>query len=172
MLVTDLNPSEYDDNTRYYLTKVPSVPLLQALEESQQTTALFFDAIPEKKQTFRYAEQKWTIKDILQHLIDVDRVFTYRALRFGRGDTTPLPGFEEDDYALSAHANDRSMTDLIEEFIAVKTGTLLLFKSLPADVLSNTGIASGNPISVRAAGFKLVGHDKHHREVIQERYLK
>lgn len=171
MLVSELHTSEYDTYTQYYLTKVPPVPLDEALALSQQSTANFFDAIPERKHTYRYAEGKWTVKDILQHLIDVDRIFAYRALRFGRGDLTSLPGFTVDDYVAPAKANQRTMTDLIEEFTAVRTSTRWLFKSLPAEAMINIGIASGNPISVRAAGFKLVGHDKHHCEVIQERYL-
>ena len=172
MLVTDLAPSEYDSYTKYYLDKVPLVPLDQALKESKQTTNALFESIPGHKHTFRYAVGKWTVKDILQHLIDVDRIFGYRALRFARGDFTALPGFEVEDYVEPARVNDRKMPDLIEEFSAVRTSTRLLFRSLPEHVLANTGIASGNPISVRAAGFKLVGHDIHHCEVIKDRYLE
>ena len=171
MLVTDLKPAEYDQYTHYYLQKVPAIPLHDVLQKSKRDVLAFFDSIPEQKHTFRYEEGKWTIKDILQHMVDVDRIFSYRALRFGRGDTVALPGFEVDDYSGPARANERDMASLLEEFETVRTGTQLLFNSLPPESLTHIGTASGSSISVRAIGFKLVGHDTHHCEVIKNRYL-
>jgi uncharacterized damage-inducible protein DinB len=120
---------------------------------------------------YRYAEGKWTIKDIIQHVIDTERIFAYRALRISRNDITPLPGFEENDYVENTKANERGIQDLLAEFSAVRYATLFLFKSFSEEQLKRIGTASGTAISVRAIGFIIIGHQKHHQNVFQERYL-
>jgi hypothetical protein len=120
---------------------------------------------------FRYAEGKWTIKDIIQHLIDAERVFSYRAMRISRNDKTPLPGFEENDYVENTNANGRSIQDLLTELSAVRQSTLLLFKSFSEEQFGRIGVASNADVSVRAIGFIIIGHQKHHQKVFQERYL-
>ena len=120
---------------------------------------------------YRYAEGKWTIKEIIQHIIDTERILAYRALRISRNDSTPLPGFDENNYANNTAANTRSLQDLLTELSAVRHSNLLLFKSFSKEQLLSRGIASDQPISVRAIGFMLIGHQKHHQKVFAERYL-
>ncbi len=120
---------------------------------------------------YRYAEGKWKIKVILQHLIDAERIFAYRALRFARNDQTPLASFEEDDYAIQADGSRRSIQDLLTEVAVVRQATLSLFKSLTQQELLRIGVASGKPRSVRALGFVIIGHQNHPRGVFEERYL-
>ena len=116
-------------------------------------------------------EGKWTIKDILLHLIVAERIFAYRALRIGRGDTTPLASFEENDYVPNANANLQSLENLLEEFQLVRKSTLLLFKKFSEEQLTYLGTSSDHSISVRAIGFLISGHQNHHLKIIQERYL-
>ncbi|MFS8615669.1 MAG: DinB family protein [Solitalea sp.] len=119
----------------------------------------------------RYAPGKWTLKSVIQHMIDAERIFQYRALRFARGDRTPLHGFEQDDYAAAAETRHRGMADLMEEWRTVSQSSLALFRSLPKEALQQTGVASGNTLSVLALGFLIVGHQIHHLRIIRERYL-
>jgi hypothetical protein len=120
---------------------------------------------------YRYADGKWTIKEIIQHIIDTERIFAYRALRISRNDQTPLPGFDENDFANNTTAQTRGLQDLLTEFSAVRHSNLLLFKSFSDEQLLRVGIASEHSISVRAIGFILIGHQKYHQKVFEERYL-
>ena len=117
-----------------------------------------------------YAPGKWTVKDIIQHIIDAERIFAYRALRIARYDKTPLPGFEENVYALHTTASSRTLDDLLHEFYSVRAANIILFKSFNDDMLQNEGISSGNPVSVLALGFTIAGHTIHHVNVLRERY--
>ena len=144
---------------------------VKELEISLHEFIRFVQNIPMDKFDYRYAEGKWTIKDIIQHVIDTERIFAYRALRFSRNDKTPLPSFEESDYADNTDSNKRSIQDLLTEFSAVRHSTLLFYKSLSEEQLKRIGTASNNPISVRALGFVMIGHQKHHQKVFEERYL-
>ena len=116
-------------------------------------------------------EGKWTINDIIQHLIDSERVFAYRALRFSRGDETSLPGFDENFYADNAHGDNRSINDLLTEMSALRHANIMMFKSFTPEDLMRTGTASGYTVSVRAFGFLIIGHQNHHMKVFRERYL-
>ncbi len=127
-------------------------------------------SLPKKKHEYRYAEGKWTIKEIIQHLIDTERIFCYRALCFARAETTPLPGYEENDYAANSFANNRDIDSLLDEFDQVRSCTLSLFKSFDKTVYEKTGISNGHPLSVRAIAYILAGHELHHMNVIRERY--
>jgi hypothetical protein len=117
-----------------------------------------------------YTEGKWTVKDILQHIIDSERVFSYRALRFARNDNTPLPGYDENLFAANAEASKRSVDDLLEEMTAVRNSTIKLFQSFNDEMLKKNGICFNQEISVLAIGFTITGHIIHHSNVIRERY--
>jgi uncharacterized damage-inducible protein DinB len=163
--------NEYSRFYTPYIQALENVQLLEELEICLHDFIKFVQNIPMDKFDFRYAEGKWTIKDIIQHLIDCERVFSYRALRLSRKDKTPLPGFEENDYVQNTEANKRSLQELLTEFSAVRQSTLLLFKSFSYEQLKSTGIVNDHEISVRAIGFIIIGHQKHHQKVFQERYL-
>ncbi|MFI8379704.1 DinB family protein [Leeuwenhoekiella sp. NPDC079379] len=127
--------------------------------------------MPEDKWLYAYDSRKWTVLESLLHVIDTERIFTYRALRIGRGDKTPLAGFEQDDYIKPSGANLRSMTSLIEEYNQVRSCTINLFKNLSAEALLEIGTASNSTLSARAAGFIICGHEIHHAYIIKTRYL-
>ncbi len=171
MKSSELNSDEYGDFYATYLNTLNNVDLLEELEISVHRLIRFVQEIPMDKFDYRYAEGKWTIKDILQHLIDCERIFAYRALRFSRGDQTELPGFEENEYALTANGNQRSIKDLLTELAIVRQATLALFKNFDDETLKRSGIASKNQMSVRAAGFIIIGHQNHHQRIFEERYL-
>ncbi len=167
----DLPINEYSKFNATYIKAIENVELFEELEISLHDFIKFVQNIPMDKFDYRYAEGKWTIKDIIQHIIDTERIFGYRALRISRNDKTPLPGFEENDYAVNTNANGRSIQELLTEFSAVRASNLLLLKSLTDEQLARIGTASGHQISVRAIGFLMIGHLKHHKRIFQERYL-
>jgi len=129
-----------------------------------------FGRFPEARGSYRYAPGKWSVKELLGHLSDTERIFCYRALRFARGDATPLPGFDENAYALEMHADERPMADLLEELFDVRRATLSFLRGLRDDVWTRRGIASGKEVSVRAMAYAIAGHARHHLEVLAERY--
>jgi len=172
MKLSDLQSEEFTVHYATYIDQVSSeYTLIEELEISVHRFIKFVQNIPLDKFDYRYAEGKWTIKDIIQHLIDAERIFAYRALRFARNDKTKLPGFEENDYVDEAHATKRSIQDLLTELAVVRQATLSLFKSFSNEELLRIGIASNNPMSVRALGFTIIGHQNHHQKVFEERYL-
>lgn len=172
MKITDLQTTEYPSYAANYISQVEDTwTLTEELEVSVHNLIRFVQNIPMDKHDYRYAEGKWTIKDILQHLIDSERVFAYRALRFSRNDMTELPGFDENSYAASARANNRHMKDLLTEFSTVRHSTMQMFGALDEEELLRAGTASGNRVSVRALGFMIIGHQNHHIKVFRERYL-
>lgn len=167
-----LNNNEFSEYYGYYISLNTSENLIQNLENQLQVTADFFKSIPSEKLEFQYEVGKWTPKDILQHIIDSERIFAYRALRFARFDSVNLPGYEENDYAEVANANGRTIDDLIEEYKIVKLASIHLFKSFTEKMLLNIGQANNAPASVRAIGYIIAGHEIHHINIIKERYLK
>jgi uncharacterized damage-inducible protein DinB len=163
---------EYAPDTIMYIGLLPDDGLiLKHLEENLTSTSDFLRSLSEEKLSYRYAEGKWTIKEILAHLIDDERIYSYRALRFARNDKTELPGFEQDDYALHSGANERTLEDLLHEFATVRHATISLFESFNNQALTRVGVASGNVMSVRAAAYHIAGHELRHLNVIKERYL-
>jgi len=124
-----------------------------------------------EKLNYRYAQNKWTIKEILVHIIDDERIYAYRALCFARNDKTELPGFEQDDYALHSRANERSLENILEEYEAVRNATIALFNGLPEDSLLRMGTANNNKATVRAMAYHIAGHELHHMNIIKEKYL-
>jgi|ERR1043165_279970 uncharacterized damage-inducible protein DinB len=164
-------PSEYYQYYGTYVDKVANNDLLPALVENQETFSAFIKSIPVDKLDYRYAEGKWSIKEVIIHLTDAERIFAYRALRFARKDKTELAGFEENNYVPESNASSYDTRSLIEEFEAVRKASITLFKSFTAEMSLRTGSANGKEISVRALGFVIVGHTMHHMQVIKERYL-
>jgi uncharacterized damage-inducible protein DinB len=172
MKPSDLQSKEIPVYFAAYINQVSSeYTIIEELEISLHRFIKFVQNIPLDKFDYRYAEGKWTIKDIIQHLIDAERIFAYRALRFARNDKAELPGFNENNYVAEANAPKRSIQDLLTDMAVVRQATLFLFKSFSNDELQRIGIASNNPISVRALGFIIIGHQNHHQRVFQERYL-
>ena len=171
MTVANLNKDEYGSFYQTYIDICDNKELVEGLSLNLDKTRDLFQSVPLDRHEFRYADGKWTIKDILQHLIDTERIFIYRALRFSRNDTTELPGYEHNDYVPESNANKREFNDLIIEFNFVRQSTVLLFKSFEEDMLMRTGFANNNAMSVRAIGFIIAGHCNHHCQVIRERYL-
>jgi len=171
MKPSQLSDTEFAPFYQSYISLANEADLVEELEISVHEFIKFVQNIPMDKFDYRYAEGKWTIKDIIQHLIDSERVFAYRALRIARNDKTPLPGFEENSFANEANGNDRKLQDLLTELALVRQSTIMLFKNFSEEILLRTGIASDKPVSVRALGFIIIGHQKHHQKVFQERYL-
>jgi uncharacterized damage-inducible protein DinB len=164
--------TEYVPYFHQYIQLVKGDHPIKALENQIIAMQAFLSEIPEEKENFRYAEGKWSIKEIIGHLIDTERIFGYRALCYARGDKTNLPGFEENDYVANANFEKRSFYNLVHEYNLVRTSHLALFKSFDANALNQIGIANGNKLSVRAIIFIIAGHELHHLKVIREKYLK
>jgi uncharacterized damage-inducible protein DinB len=163
--------NEYIGYYHSYISRVHDNDLVTALENGEKTLIDFLNTIPEPKLDYKYQEDKWSVKEVIIHMLDVERIFAYRALRFSRNDQTPLPGFDENDYIPYVEAPARSLSSLIEEYKALRKSTIELFKNMSADMGRRTGIANGKEISVRALGFIIPGHELHHIEIIKERYL-
>lgn len=166
-----LSPDEYAPYMAPYLATVPDVNLVEELEISVHRFIRFVREIPMDKYDYRYAEGKWTIKDIIQHLIDVERVFSYRAMAFARGEAQSLPGFDQEAYAQQAFGHKRHLTSLLSELSEVRHSSITLFKGFSDEILMRKGTANGATISVRAFGFALIGHQNHHEAVFRERCL-
>jgi len=154
-----------------YTTVLGEVELLKTMQNQLENFPKFLGSIPDDKWSYAYAENKWTIAEAIHHIIDTERVFQYRALRFSRGDETSLSGFDQDVFVVGSGANKRSKSSLIAEYQAVRQSTIALFENLNLDALQLKGIASNLEWSVAALGFVICGHQKHHRNIIRERYL-
>lgn len=154
-----------------YIKLVTENSFLEALKSEINFDIEFFKNIPVEKQEYSYAEGKWTMKEMLQHIIDTERIFAYRALAFARKDETVLPGFDENLYADNSYANSRGWFQLIEELVAVRHTTIQLFESFAPEATTHKGTASGKEITVNAIGFIICGHLIHHKNIAVERYL-
>jgi uncharacterized damage-inducible protein DinB len=162
---------EYSPYYERYLAAVPDGDVFQLLERGVEKLAILLDDLTEEQSGYRYAADKWTIKEVVVHMIDVERVFAYRALRFSRNDTTPLPGFEQDDYVRESHAAERLLRELVQEYRAVRAATLALFRGMNDAMLGRRGVANGAEMTVRAVPWIIVGHERHHLEILKQRYL-
>lgn len=167
----DLAEKEYHPYYLPYIQKAEQLNLKEGLKINGDKTISFLEEISEEKLWFRYEMGKWTIKQIIQHLIDTERVFSYRALCISRNDKTPLPGFDQDLYVDNSEVNDKSIDDLMNDYKALRLSTILLFESFSENALLRIGTVSGNGLSVRAIGFIIIGHENHHCHIIRERYL-
>lgn len=163
---------EYTPYAIMYIRLVPDEGLLlQYLKEHFEKTRELTLSLSEEKLLYRYAANKWTIKELLVHITDDERIYAYRALRFARGDKTQLPGFEQDDFVSYSNANNRPVRNILEELEAVRNATITLFESFDSAALSRKGIADNNPVTVRALGYHIAGHELHHINIIKEKYL-
>lgn len=172
MVRSELPSSEYNPfYHNYVLALGEEVTLSGELESGRDEFLSALKDIPNEKLSYAYADGKWTLAELLGHIIDAERVFQYRALRFARNDKTPLPGFDQDEYVPQSNASTRTKQELLEEYRAVRESTILLFKSFDDAVLKRVGVASGSKMSVRAMGFIICGHQAHHLKIIRERYL-
>jgi uncharacterized damage-inducible protein DinB len=145
--------------------------LLKHLQENFEATRKFILSLPEEMYLHRYAANKWTIKEVLVHIIDDERIFAYRALCFARNDKNKLPGFEQDEYAAYSNANGRSMEDILDEFESVRRATITLIESFDEPALLREGISNNNRATVRGLCYHLAGHELHHIQIIREKYL-
>jgi uncharacterized damage-inducible protein DinB len=145
--------------------------MLEALEHDLDKMVRFLDEIPADKADFQYADDKWTLKNVVLHCIETERVFQFRALALSRKDSNNLPGFDEDTYAANNNSDNRTLSDLKEEFKIVRQSTIALFKGMDAEMLNWVGEANSQPATARNLGWIIVGHNKHHRRIIRERYL-
>jgi len=164
-------PNEYASFYETYVSKVQGTEIVSILEAQRLQMSQLLAARSERDGNFRYAADKWTVKEVIGHLSDSERIFAYRALRIARGDQTPLSGFEQDDYVKSGGFGDRSLADLAEEFAHVRSATVTLLRPLTAEAWTRRGSANKNEVTVRALAYIIAGHELHHREILKERYF-
>ncbi len=162
---------EYANYYEKYTSLVPDGNVVETLENQIASTTTLLRSLSEEKANFRYAPEKWSIKEVIGHIMDAERIFAYRALRIARNDQTPLPGFEQDGYIQAANFDARSLADLIDEFECVRRTSLFLFKNLNDEAWSRRGTASDNEVSVRALAYITAGHELHHLNVLRDKYL-
>jgi hypothetical protein len=163
--------TDFQKYIQRYLDLIPSQNWLEELRKTGEETVGMYSGFTEEQSLFAYAQGKWTLKELLLHLCDTERVFQYRILTFARGDRNELPGFDEETYAINSFANRRSLISLIEEYQLIRKSSQILLETLEQSVLNNTGTANGNEISVDTIGKLIVGHNIHHLNIIKERYL-
>lgn len=163
---------EYDTFYAGYVARVPDGDLVTILDEQIGHTCALFDRVPPEREDHAYAPGKWSIKEVVGHLADAERVLSYRALRIGRGDSTEMPGFEEDAYVSAAGFGRHSLDDLVRDLRTVRRATVALFRGFDAEAWTRRGIANGAAVSVRALACIVAGHELHHRAILEERYLR
>lgn len=164
--------NEYNPYYHTYISKVKDEDILKVLEDGKHHTLNLLRALPEQIGNLRYAPGKWTIKELVLHLIDAERVFAYRAMRIARNDQTPLPGFSQDDYVPNSGAAQRTLASVREEYAAVREATLQLFRYFTDEMWQRIGTASESPVSALALAYIIAGHETHHINILQERYLE
>jgi len=165
-------PSEYAPYAAKYVAKVPNGPVLEILDYLKESTYNFFSRMTTTQADYAYAEGKWTLKQVLGHMIDTERVFSFRAFCFSRGDQSHLPGFEQDDYVANATFETRSIQDLAHEFKVVRESSIYIYSNLTEEQQLLIGTASNHPVSVRALVYMTIGHEIYHLDLIKERYIR
>lgn len=163
--------NEYAASHQPYVEKATGNTIQELVFNHSNILNYFILSLPEEKADYAYAEGKWTVKDLLQHMIDTERIMTYRLLTFARKDKVGLPGFEENDYAASANASSRSLSSLKEEYVALRKADDLFLLSLTDEQLEQKGMANGSPVKVNSLAYIIFGHSLHHIKIIEERYL-
>jgi hypothetical protein len=156
---------------KYYISLVEDDQILNVLHKNNSDLKELFDLLIEDNGSYRYAEGKWSIKELLVHLIDTERIFCYRALCIARNEKNDLLGFDHDEYVKNSDANERTLYDIAKEFDSVRKSTITLFENFSPNMLNATGTAAGNKLTVMAIGYLIVGHAKHHMNVLEEKYL-
>jgi hypothetical protein len=164
-------PGDYAPYSEQYVLLVTGDDILDTLKSQLKQTATLFSGRSERDGNFRYAPDKWTVKEALGHVADAERIFAYRAMRFARGDQTPLSGFEQDDYVRGARFGARKLSDVVEEYADVRQASLALFRSLDEEAWQRRGVANNNPVTVLALAYLIAGHELHHRKILEERYF-
>ncbi len=167
----ELQSEDYNPFYQTYVDVLGDVELMDMLRRQLKNFPEFLESLPDEKLDYAYAEGKWTIAEVLVHVLDAERVFQYRALRFMRGDKTLLPGFDQDIFVPNSNADRRTKESIIEEYKVIRRSTIALYSNMNGQSLQRKGVASDSPMSVAAMGFIICGHQKHHRNVIRERYL-
>ena len=165
---SDVLAAEYYHN---YISKAKDENVVKAIEKSGKALRKLLKNVPKKKIDYAYAEGKWTIREVLQHIIDAERVFAYRALSFARKDAASLPSFDENSWAAHSSANSRNWKDMLNEFLAVREASILMFDAFSEEQLRSIGVASSKEFNVLAIGYIIAGHAEHHIDIIRERYL-
>ena len=165
------DPSEYDPYYALYIDQVEDGDILETLVKSVAETVMLLRDVPPEWMRHRYAPEKWSLGEVLGHVIDAERVFGYRALVFARGDSSPLPSMEQDDYVTAGNFGQRTLGDLTEEFAHQRASLAVLFRSFDDETWMRRGTASGFEFTVRAVAYILAGHAHHHAAVVRERYL-
>ena len=163
---------EYAPYYGRYISLVGEPDVLAALRKQTSETCALLKGLSEEKSEYRYAPEKWSVKEVLGHITDTERIMTYRALRFSRNDRTPIEGFEQDDYVRSGPFRHCKFQDLLEEFSLVRNATVAFFSCLDHDAWLRRGIANKMEISVRALAYVIAGHELHHRKILREQYLR
>ena len=164
-------PGEYAPYYERYVSLVQGEDILSTLDQQRRETMLLLSCRDDDEGDFRYAPEKWSAKEVLGHVCDTERIFAYRALRFSRADATPLEGFEQDDYVRNGAFSQRPLSDLVEDFIAVRRATLSLLRNLDEAAWVRRGTANKNEVSVRALAYIIAGHELHHRRILEEKYF-
>lgn len=164
-------PTTYPEYFKKYVNLVPDEDLQTGFQNQLPVIKELLNTITEEKAMYAYDTSKWTLKELLQHMIDTERIFNYRALAIARKETVSLPGFDENTYAANSNANNRSWQNLVDEFLAVRSSTEFLYKSFTDEALGISGISDNNPVTVSGLGFITLGHFYHHKNIMQERYL-
>ncbi|HXE04387.1 MAG TPA: DinB family protein [Bryobacteraceae bacterium] len=164
--------NEFSPHAKVYVGHVYSDDLIQVLADQIRKTVALLRPLDEERALLSYAPGKWTVKQTIGHLSDTERILSCRILRIARGDTTPLPGFEQDEYVPNAGSNERSLENLLQEFVVVRESTLALVRGLPPEAWSRRGTTSGLSVTVRGLAFTLAGHELHHFKILEDRYLR
>lgn len=164
-------PDEFDAYFERYISLVAGGDILAALRNQNAETLDLLNKIDADKAAFRYAPEKWSVKELVGHLIDAERIFAYRALRIARGDRTPIEGYEQDDYIKNARFSACRLADLAEEFSFVRRANLLMFQNLSEAAWHRRGVANEREVTVRALAYMIAGHEIYHRNILKERYL-
>ncbi|MGO9269951.1 MAG: DinB family protein [Terriglobia bacterium] len=169
-MTTRPEATEYAPYYGKYISLVPDGDILALLEEQLRGTTALLSSVSEEQAEYRYAPEKWTVKQVVGHLTDTERIFAYRALRISRNDATPIEGFEQDDYVRYGPFETCKMTDLVEDFAAVRRATLSLFRRLDPDAWQRRGTANRNEVTVRALAYTSAGHELHHLAILKDKY--
>jgi uncharacterized damage-inducible protein DinB len=170
--ITRPAPGEYDPYYERYIALVTTDDIVATLQKQIEDTRTIFGSVSAQQADFRYAPGKWTIKELLGHLSDTERILSYRALRIARGDKTPIEGFEQDDYVPNGKFARRTLADLLEEFATIRNATIHLFRNLDAEAAERSGTANKKEITARALAYIIAGHELHHRRILKEKYLR
>ena len=162
--------SEYAPFYAGYIASLPEGDILDILERQTSELRQLAASTPADRETYRYADGKWSVREVFGHMIDGERVFSYRTLRFSRGDQTPLPGFEENQYVAASTFDRRPIASLVDELVLLRQANLALLRALAPDDWTRTGTANNHSISVRALAFIMAGHVRHHLNILRDRY--